>query len=214
MLGIFSRRERWGLTFRGKCVLVVLTIAVGLVCIRYAHDFLAPTNRVQANILIIEGWAPPWAMIETAEEYRRANYQHLMVVRPVLDRSSDYDITWDATEYGVAALVKNGVPPERITKILTVSVRRDRTYHCAISARDWLLTNKVSITGINVATVGPHARRSGLLYRKVFSDVPVGTIALQPRSYDHRRWWRYSEGVREVIGEVIAYFYARFLFNE
>ena len=30
--------------------------------------------------------------------------------------------------------------------------------------------------------------------------------------YDPKRWWCYSEGVREILGETIAYVYARFFF--
>jgi hypothetical protein len=30
--------------------------------------------------------------------------------------------------------------------------------------------------------------------------------------YNPKQWWRYSDGVREVIGESIAYIYAKFLF--
>ena len=29
-------------------------------------------------------------------------------------------------------------------------------------------------------------------------------------AYERRHWWRVSEGVREVLGETIAYIYARF----
>jgi L,D-peptidoglycan transpeptidase YkuD (ErfK/YbiS/YcfS/YnhG family) len=30
--------------------------------------------------------------------------------------------------------------------------------------------------------------------------------------YNPKQWWRYSDGVREVIGESIAYIYAKFFF--
>ena len=40
----------------------------------------------------------------------------------------------------------------------------------------------------------------------------VGIIAVPNPDYDSRHWWQYSEGVREVIGESIAYSYARFFF--
>jgi hypothetical protein len=153
-------------------------------------------------------------MIEAAAEFRRGNYQHVLIVRGVLDPNHDYDLSWSSAEYGAAALAKNGVPGERIAKVFTETARKDRTYHAALGVRQWFRTNNISVTGINIATLGPHARRSGLLYRKAFApEVPVGTIALSPRSYDERRWWRYSEGVREVIGETIAFIYARFLFT-
>ena len=66
---------------------------------------------------------------------------------------------------------------------------------------------------LDLATLGPHARRSRLLYEKAFGpQVKIGIVALVNREYDPAHWWRTSEGVREVIGEGIAYMYARFLF--
>jgi hypothetical protein len=40
----------------------------------------------------------------------------------------------------------------------------------------------------------------------------VGIIAVSNPEFNPRQWWRYSDGVREVIGESIAYVYARFFF--
>jgi hypothetical protein len=37
-------------------------------------------------------------------------------------------------------------------------------------------------------------------------------IAVEDREYDPARWWRYSEGVKEVISEGAGYLYARFFF--
>ena len=41
----------------------------------------------------------------------------------------------------------------------------------------------------------------------------VGVIALPNVQYEADHWWRYSEGVKETLGEAIAYLYARFLFS-
>ena len=41
----------------------------------------------------------------------------------------------------------------------------------------------------------------------------MGIISVENREYDPKRWWKYSEGVREVIGEGVGYVYARFLFH-
>jgi hypothetical protein len=43
--------------------------------------------------------------------------------------------------------------------------------------------------------------------------VVVGTLAIPDNEYDERRWWKTSEGVRTVIGEALAYVYARVLFH-
>jgi hypothetical protein len=43
--------------------------------------------------------------------------------------------------------------------------------------------------------------------------VKVGIIAIPTPDYEARRWWRYSEGVRAVLGESIAYLYAKLFFH-
>jgi hypothetical protein len=40
----------------------------------------------------------------------------------------------------------------------------------------------------------------------------VGIIAVPNPDYDAQRWWRYSEGLKDVISESFAYLYARFFF--
>ena len=66
---------------------------------------------------------------------------------------------------------------------------------------------------IDVLTVGAHARRSRQLYDKAFlGRVAVGSIAVTDREYDPVQWWKNSEGFREVVGEGLAYLYARIFF--
>ena len=66
---------------------------------------------------------------------------------------------------------------------------------------------------IDVVSSGVHARRTWLLFEKAFPSVDVGIISITPNSYDTSRWWLFSEGVRSVISESIAYIYARFIFS-
>ena len=74
--------------------------------------------------------------------------------------------------------------------------------------------NHVSATNFNLMTLGAHARRSRLLFEEAFDGkASVGIISITNREYDPRHWWKYSEGVREVIGESVAYVYARFFFH-
>ena len=54
-------------------------------------------------------------------------------------------------------------------------------------------------------TMGLHARRSWMVYRKVFPPpAAVGVIACPPLDYDPSHWWRSSAGLKGVIGETIA----------
>ena len=66
----------------------------------------------------------------------------------------------------------------------------------------------------DLVTLGPHARRSRLLFEEAFEGkVRVGIISIENREYDPVQWWRYSEGVKEVISEGVAYIYASIFFR-
>jgi hypothetical protein len=111
-------------------------------------------------------------------------------------------------------LVKYGVSRDSVSVVLYPATDRDRTYHAAIATGKWL--DETGRTGrtVNVATPGPHARRSRLIYTKALANkAEVGVVPLQDPRYDPRHWWRTSEGVRDVLGEAIAYVYARFFFS-
>ena len=87
---------------------------------------------------------------------------------------------------------------------------RDRTYSAAVALRDWFHEHHVALRSFNVLTEDAHARRTRLLFEQAFGPtVKVGIISVPNPDYAPRRWWLYSEGVREVIGETIAYCYAR-----
>ena len=89
---------------------------------------------------------------------------------------------------------------------------RDRTYSAALKLREYFQTNGVTVRAFNILTEDCHARRTRLLFRKAFGPgVDVGVISVPDPDYDPARWWRYSEGVREILGESIAWVYAAFL---
>ena len=66
---------------------------------------------------------------------------------------------------------------------------------------------------LNVLTEDLHERRTQLLYQKKFGqNVSIGIIAVPNPDYDAPHWWRYSEGVEDVVKEGVAYLYARLFF--
>lgn len=72
----------------------------------------------------------------------------------------------------------------------------------------------MTVGSLNVVTENTHARRTRFLFQEAFGkNVKVGIIAVPNPDYDASYWWRYSEGVREVISEAIAYVYARLFFH-
>ena len=90
---------------------------------------------------------------------------------------------------------------------------RDRTYGSAVALRNWFRDHNMAVSGIDVVTEDLHARRTRLLFQKALGDkVAVGVIAIPNPDYDAKHWWRYSEGLKEVLSETASYVYARLLF--
>jgi len=211
--GILIRREHWTLSLKGKCLALVIVVTLVMTAQRGAHSFLAVTNRVPAETLIVEGWTPPYTLGQAASEFRTGHFKRLVLVRSLYTVGESRELGRDYVDYLIRLLVQQGVPRECVEPVFCSVVRKDRTYHSALAVKQWLAQRAIPVTSLDVATLGPHARRSRLLYRKAFGkDVAVGVIGLEDQGYDPLHWWRSSEGVREVLGESIAYGYARLFF--
>ncbi|HZM05705.1 MAG TPA: hypothetical protein VFC44_22120 [Candidatus Saccharimonadales bacterium] len=212
--GFIVRRECWSFTFRGKLFLIVLVLGLLFFIKQFVHPFLAITEPVPSDVLVVEGWMPPNTLAQAAAEFRRGHYQWMILMRPIVDESDKYQSDAYEGDYKANLLIRYGVPKGRETNLFPIMAQKDRTYHSALAVKQWLIERGMKVKSLDVASLGPHARRSRLMYEKAFGgDVKIGIIALPDREYDAAHWWRSSEGVREVIGESIAYIYARFLFR-
>lgn len=215
MWGLLVRKPRWSLSWRGWLVGVLLVSCVGAVVFFTILPFLAVTHREKTDILVVEGWILPCTMEEAAGEFSNGGYQRVYTtggpVEGLRKYISDYST---AASIGAGLLRQAGVPAERIQMVPARASARDRTYNAAVALKIWFQSNHIAPSAINVATEGCHARRTRLLFQKAFGkEVTIGIISLPNCDYDPKRWWRYSAGVREVIGEGIAYIYARFFFS-
>ena len=213
---IVERRERWGLTWLGRLVVLGVALAATVGFVLGAHPFLAVKQPAPADFLVVEGWVPERVFWQVADLFRTGGYERVVIVvptypgDPVIDpygvRLDDYLADW-------IAMV--GVPRSKVDVILSPSANRDRTYHAAKVVRQWLEEQGRSLSTIVLVTLGPHARRSRLLYRMALGDDVVrGVIPLYDDTYDPQHWWRSSAGVRTVLSEALAYVYAKLVFRE
>jgi hypothetical protein len=178
------------------------------------HPFLAVTHRVNTNFLVVEGWIHPYAIQASVEEFKTGSYQQVFATGGPVEGNGGYiNDYYTSASVGADHLKKFGVPDHLVQMVPSRVIARERTYSSAIALRDWFRGHNLAIHSFNVLTEDCHARRTQLLYQKAFGKkVTVGVIAVSPPDYDPKDWWRYSDGVREVIGETIAYIYARFFF--
>lgn len=213
--GILTRRERWGLSWLGRLIVVLaLLLAAGFLVLG-VHPFLAVTHRVDANVLVVEGWVHEFGIVAAANEFKTGSYQRIFTTGGPVLGSAGYTSDLDTfARVGERAMWECGIPAEVVQRVPSHEIGRDRTYSSAVALRDWFRENKIVVSGINVVTENTHARRTQLLYQEALGKkVKVGVIAATNPDYDAKHWWRYSDGVRDVCGEVIAYLYAKFFFH-
>jgi hypothetical protein len=216
--GIFVRKERWGLSWRGWLFLISGGLVTAYFAFLTIYPFLAVTHRVNTNVLVVEGWIAPYAIRASVEEFKTGSYQRVFTTGGPVEGGGGY-----TNDYNTSASVgaeglkkfgrKFGIPEDVIQMAPSHVNSRERTYSSAIALRDWFRDHNLAIHSFNVLTESCHARRTQFLYQEALGKkVTVGIIAVANPDYDPKDWWRYSDGFREVMGESIAYIYARFLF--
>jgi len=206
------RRECWTLTWVGRLLILTMVVALSVILSRGLCTFLAITSPVDGQFLVVEGWMPAYAYREAAAQFRKGGYQKV-IAAGVLDE--DWNADGELREhFGGEKLIKFGIPGDLVVTTSSDEIQRDRTFHAALAVKRWLQEQGLRTTSLDVVTVGPHARRSRLLYESALgSGVKVGIIAIKDPRFDADHWWRSSAGVRAVIDESIAYLYARIFFS-
>src|ERR1700678_2071292 len=75
--GVFKRRERWGLSWRGWLIFISAALSAAIVLVLNVQPFLARTQRVDANILVVEGWINEYSLRAAAAEFKAGDYQKI-----------------------------------------------------------------------------------------------------------------------------------------
>jgi hypothetical protein len=215
-LGSFVKRRACIVpTWRGWLILFLASVILAIIAAHKIHPFLAPNHPLTGGILVIEGWAPDSALKAGLEEFHRHHYEKIFVTGGPLQHGTWLSEYGNFAELGVASLLKLGANSNQLQAIPAPAVRQDRTYTAAASLNTWLREHPPLPSSVHLMTEGAHARRSWLLYRAALGkDIPVGVTALPEQDYDPKKWWRSSSGVRSVIGELLAYGYARIFFRK
>ena len=114
---------------------------------------------------------------------------------------------WNFAEVAKRDLLQLGFPPEKLISAPCEYSELQRTFESAIEARRTMEAQGLHPKGINILTRGAHARRTRLVYSKVFSPrIEIGIISWHPY-VDGGPWWRSSMRAKEVLDESFGFAY-------
>lgn len=169
------------------------------------EDFLSVTNRRDADVLVVEAWIGMPGIAAAKEEFDRGGYKYLIAAGTYTNNR------WGTQRYHYATLARGylirlGCPADAVIEAAIETPQAHRTFATAVAVRHALNARKVKPRGVNVLTVGMHARRTGVIFsRALGAELPVGTIAWTPSYHLDVPWWRSSEKAEDLIKESVAY---------
>jgi DUF218 domain len=204
---LFERRTLWCPTWLGAfCLAFLLIVPAAGWCI-YGESFLSLTDRLPAEVLVVEGWIGTTGVRAAALEFRSGSYRYVVATgsQPADDRGWQ-EIGWSDAQGAANELARSGIPPEKIVLAPARNTGRERTFESAVAVSRKLRSLSINSRSINVFTLGPHARRSRLVFAKVEGpETEVGVVGWTPTSYQAAPWWSSSDRAKELLTETAGY---------
>jgi hypothetical protein len=190
--------------------ILLMSLAILLAIFVNIHQFLAKNAPIDADILVVEGWLPDYAIDVALDKFRQGSYDRVVTIGGPISRGSYLFKYQTFAELAAATLQERGLDPQYLLAVPYCTESTNRTYDTATDLKVWLHSAQLQFNSIDLLTLGTHSRRSWILFKKAFEpEVKIGTIAVEPLHYDSRQWWKSSEGARTILSEFIAYIYTR-----
>ncbi len=98
-------------------------------------------------------------------------------------------------------ILSMGIDSSLILAITGNRVKLNRTLTSALAFRDWLNTSNIKVEGINIVTVGAHAKRTWMTYNKILKGTyQIGIISLPDYKNNYSKKKKIFKTLRETIG--------------
>jgi uncharacterized SAM-binding protein YcdF (DUF218 family) len=210
-LRFIQRRTSWYPTWLGLFCVALFLAAPPVWWFCFGESFLSLTDSQPAEVLVVEGWIGRDGVRAAANEFEKQSYKYVVASGGMTTAERWEEAGWSYAEGAKHALVRLGVPETRIIVATASDTERQRTFASAIAVARALQANGIHPKSLNVFTWGPHARRSRLVFAKVFQPgTKVGVVSWIPASYRNAPWWRSSDRAKELLTEIVGYLYEAF----
>lgn len=205
-------RTIWFPTLAGWALILSAVVAPFIAWWTWGETQLCLTQRERTDILVVEGWIGEEAFEAAAAEFAAGGYRWIIPTGgPDGERWSRK--RWTYAEIAEDGLIAAGVPRAKIIAAPCREVETQRTHESAVAVRQVLTARGLQPTAVNVFTLGAHARRSHLVFARVFEpEVKIGIISWLPPGALAEPWWHSTTRARSLLTETIGYLYEA-LFN-
>jgi len=169
------------------------------------ESFLSYTDRLPAEVLVVEAWIGRNGVRAAAREFEQRGYEYIVTSGGTASECWEEN-TLSYAEMADRELIRSGIPKERISVAPSKSSETRRTYESALAVSDALQRRNIKPKAFNVFTLGSHARRSRLVFAKVEGPLTkVGVVAWTPTDIGSDPWWWSSERTKDLITETVGY---------
>jgi hypothetical protein len=211
---IFRKQTVFVPTPAGCLIITTILAAVFLYAFCSLNSFLSPYHPLNSKMIVVEGWNPDYAFEQIAMKFKGCDSITIVVTGGPLESGSYLKEYKTYAAVGAATFIALGIADSLVKAVPAHKVIKDRTFTSAISLRSWFDSTNNHPKSFDIYTLGPHARRSALLFKTVFGkDVQIGIVPVIDKDYDPKHWWKSSQGVRSVTDELIAYLYVKLVFS-
>ena len=211
-LRLLQRRTVWCPTLLGSfCIVFFLVIPMAWWggC---GESFLSSTRRCRAEILVVEGWIGRDGVRAAAAEFNQRGYQYVVATGGLATGEGWGEAGWSYAEGAGHELIRSGIPQERIIVAPSRDTESQRTYESAVAVCRALQARGIHPKALNIFTLGPHARRSRLVFAKVQGpETEVGVVGWTQSGYQTLPWWRSSDRAKELLTETAGYIFEALL---
>lgn len=213
-MGTFFTKKTVCLPTLWSWLILLFVIILGFyLLIKNAYSFLAMSVTPVSKTLVVEGWVPESGLKNAIAFYKENHYENMIITGVPITQwtySSAFSNMADAS----AGSMKHMFFSDTIYRaIIPTTVQRDRTYSTAIAMKQMLPKWGINADKFDIYTMGPHARRSYLMFSKAFPDSKIGLITDTDPTLDSKKWYATSAGFRLVFSEWVSYFYSYFFFQ-